>query len=243
MSELITQSPTAPVPQMHLVATDADQVRTAQHELVTFFEAKVEEERQTQRDAKNNLEVAVRAGFKLSTYERPLNLAAKRLTYYEKCLAAVEAGFLIVPNMPMSLFAIRTNKNRPKGREHSHRDPWEGQTAPGLPEGEGRYVGENATFRPVQRYEKDSKTGMTNPVTTYVPDDFSEVDYPLAVAEPRIMGKTAAAMAMKVFDEVGVVVDERRGDPIVLGRIRLTSAFQSPRISFLIGWYIDTRTL
>lgn len=241
-TELIAQPETALAPQLHLVATNGDQIRTAQHELVAFFRAKLDETKQEHRDAEHNLRVAARAGFKLSTYERPVNLAVRRITYYEKCLAAVEAGYLIVPNMPLTLFAIRTNRQCPRGGQQTYNEG-ERQRAPGLPIGEGEHVGEFPEMRAIDRYVTDKATGLSNPKTFYSPKDFACVDYPVAVAEPRVMEATAAAMARKVFDSVGVVVDERRGDPIVVGRVCLNGTWNTPMISFLIAWYIDTKTL
>ena len=61
------------------------------------------------------------------------------------------------------------------------------------------------------------------------------------------MDATAAAMAMKIFDRIGVVPQTRRkgyrGDPIVLGQITRKEGWQTKTASFLIAWYLDPRTL
>ena len=49
---------------------------------------------------------------------------------------------------------------------------------------------------------------------------------------------------MGIFDEIGVLPVQSRGDPMLIGRIcRRESGYHTPSLSFLISWWIDTRAL
>lgn len=65
---------------------------------------------------------------------------------------------------------------------------------------------------------------------------------------------TAQAMAIKVFDDLGVLPGSthRAGkrpavapDPLVIGRVVLPACYGGPerRLSFVVAWFIDTRDL
>jgi hypothetical protein len=71
------------------------------------------------------------------------------------------------------------------------------------------------------------------------------MEFPLAIAHPLVMDATAAAMALKIFDRIGVVNNrnQSRGDPIVLGQITRKDGYSTKTASFLIAWYLDPRTL
>jgi hypothetical protein len=62
------------------------------------------------------------------------------------------------------------------------------------------------------------------------------------------MQRTAQAMALKVFDEIGVATDTvrgrsgTRGDPVLIGRI-LNPNPNKPALSVFLGWYFDPSVL
>lgn len=73
---------------------------------------------------------------------------------------------------------------------------------------------------------------------------FAELEFPLAIAHPVVMDATSHAMALKIFDRIGIVPQSlRHGDPIVLGQIIRKQGWQTKTASFLIAWYLDVRTL
>jgi len=63
------------------------------------------------------------------------------------------------------------------------------------------------------------------------------------IAKPALMSKTAEAMALKIFDEIGVAVDTkgRKSDPVIIGRIK--NPRQRPDLSFFIGWFFNPADL
>jgi hypothetical protein len=84
--------------------------------------------------------------------------------------------------------------------------------------------------------------------------EFEDVEFPLEIAKPELMRITSQAMALKFFDEIGVLrirsddaAAPRKADPVILGRIiypiKQGWASERRRLTFYIGWYIDTATL
>jgi hypothetical protein len=67
------------------------------------------------------------------------------------------------------------------------------------------------------------------------------------MAKPQIMHATSDAMALKIFDEIGVIPNYRRKvDPIIIGAIYRPDAtakqYWEP-VSFLIAWHLRTETI
>jgi len=138
-----------------------------------------------------------------------------------------------VPNMPVDVFAIRTSKHHPWA------DKPQSSESPDV--GEGRYVDSEPTVHR-QVEEKDSSGNVLSRSHTFA-TGFEEVDFPISVARPLVMSATVEAMALKCFDEIGVLPARRgKGDPIVLGIVK-EKGRDGRRISFLIAWYVDTRDL
>jgi len=86
--------------------------------------------------------------------------------------------------------------------------------------------------------------------------NFLDVEFPLLACRPAIIDATTRAMALKVFDEIGILPPDsshtdmaaaRKGDPVIVGRIVDPRAkpgwAQRKRLSFLIGWFVDTKDL
>jgi hypothetical protein len=168
--------------------------------------------------------------------------------YYQKLLAAVHAGYTVVPNMPVDIFAIRVKREKPavgsairsetyKPSVPSLNDEQEQR----LPVGEGQYKSPIQTTN-IERWEsKNAKDEIVHHVMQSAVD-FADIEFPLAVAHPVVMDATGAAMALKIFDRIGVVRNGS-GDPIVLGEITRKVGWQTKTASFLIAWYLDPRTL
>jgi len=74
--------------------------------------------------------------------------------------------------------------------------------------------------------------------------DFQEVVFPLVAARPEIMGATADAMGLKVFDAIGICPPVRKGDPLIIGKIYGQGPnWNRKEVSFLIAWHLDLRVL
>lgn len=231
-----------------LVATDDAQLRTAHAQMIGWARvqvASVEAEKLAEEEA---LAVAKERKWSTAAFSRRIATMDKRIIFYRKIEAALLAGYVIVPNFEMTVFAIRTKARSPRGGEIS--STWRGtdfvQNAQRLPEGEGEY--RNPRPQVWQREEQREKPdGKKEAVKVFWPaDEFKDIEFPIALAKPALMTETAKAMARKVFDEVGVAVDRsnwsRRGDPIVLGRI-VNPRKGASSLTFFIGWYFDPTNL
>lgn len=75
-----------------------------------------------------------------------------------------------------------------------------------------------------RKEQENDKDGKPREVITYYPKEWRDIiDFPVALAKPDVMEAAQAAMALRLFDEMGVAHDAngaRRGDPMILGRFR-----------------------
>lgn len=66
------------------------------------------------------------------------------------------------------------------------------------------------------------------------------------MAKPHIMCAVERAMALKIFDDIGILPDPspKKKDPIIVGRIydNPTTYHRVP-LTFMISWHLDTRAL
>lgn len=191
------------------------------------------------------MNVAARSGWDFATIERHKTIARKREDFYLKILAALDAGFMVVPNFEMSTWVVRTRRVKPSGdmKENSYSiSDWFPQESGRLPAGEGRYVARLATYRH-DTVERADVKGEKKTFHRSWPDGFDEEPaFPIAFASPYVMERTAAAVDALVFDEIGVSGDAAVGDPILLGRV-LNPRRGRQAVTFFIAWSMDLRRL
>lgn len=160
--------------------------------------------------------------------------------YYSKILAGLEAGLNIIPNLPVQVFAVRTDARRPPRNVHIYR--WKSTNTPdleskSLPAGEGEYT--NAVPE-TARHEIKREDGST--AYEVWARDFADVEFPITMAKPQIMEATSRAMALKIFDDFGILPATRQADPVIVGRVLYPEKYGRV-VTFLIAWHLDTRTL
>lgn len=170
------------------------------------------------------------------------SIALGRVEFYRKMLAAFEAGYYIVPNFPVTLFAIRTDKPTPKRLwvrcEYSRQANFE-QSAQALPVGEGQYRNPQPSLAQTD-YLKTDKGNTWG----FHADCWNKLDFPANMARLKIMESANRAMDAKIFDEVGFLpADYRRNpDPLLIGRI-IDPRPNKTRVNFILAWHIDTKNL
>jgi hypothetical protein len=234
----------------HLVACNPQQMAEAQADLAAFFREKVEEISHERTDVASALRAATEHGWATATLKRQAERGLQRWKFYDKCLRASEAGFAIIPNIPVDVFAVRVNRSAPHDyQELNDASSWQqptlaNQRSDKLVAGEGNYVSnENTEIRGSHPEVKDDgKEGLTKWVQAV---DFGEVEFPMIAAAPQVMDATGRAMLLRIFDEIGVSPQRtRKGDPLIIGRIVMAkTGWQEKVISFLIAWHLDLRTL
>jgi hypothetical protein len=261
-TELAVQQPEKEselIPQFHAVAVNGTEMVQAKAKIQSWLERKLQSIEDEIVVLQATYDAAVRHKWKSSTFKAQMEKEKRKQLYYGKLLAACNAGFVIVPNMEANIFAIRVDRLYPKWRGDTGTSNYSySSAAPNVPDekeqrlpvGQGHYESPTQKFHEYctkQKQIKDGKEIEVYQVEQYC-DGFDQIEFPLAIAHPMVMDATARAMAMKIFDRIGVVPQTRRrgyrGDPIVLGQITTREGgYSTKTASFLIAWYLDPRTL
>ncbi len=232
-----------PLENINVVALTPAQMVPAQAELIGWCDKKVQSLSDELDELELHQKLAVANGWKTSVVVSNLNRTARRITYYQKMQAALRAGYLLVPNMPVDVLAVRVKRARPKTATagYSHSRAFDA-TAELLPAGEGRYVDDRVYTEP-ETYQKNDRDGNLQTNTRYVSTDFDdEVDFPVALTKPIVLQAAGRAMALKVFDRIGRVQNGGGRDPILVGQL-LDPRRGGRMASFFLAWWVDTSTL
>lgn len=236
---MTTSTAVAPRESYQLIAIDGDQLQTAHGRMADWVKSRIAE-CETERAAElENIRIAQENHWASAPFKRRVSVLEKRIGFYSKIRSAIDEGYVIIPNFPMDIFAIRTNASAPRFQVQAGRFNSFPQSAQLLPEGGGEYV--NPLPNVITEHDDDGKGGTI--ITQQPADEWNDVEFPIALARPQLMEKTAQAMALRLFDEIGVARDHvAGGDPIILGRIR-NPRNGRPDISFFIGWFFDPSRL
>jgi hypothetical protein len=222
-----------------LMAKSPQELQVAHQDLLAWCAQKMEQMRQERLENNQLYDEAVKHKWNAVPFKNRMAACIRQMTFYRKIKEAIEAGFYVVPNFPIDIFAIRTNKSFPVGVVST--SAYHDQAAMKLPPGEGEY------FCPSPVLDEGTETytdnqGKTKERATFWPKAWKDVQFPLALARPSIMSRTAEALKLRLFDEVGLASD-RSGDPMILGRIKSPKHQYHPGVTFFIAWYLDLRKL
>lgn len=227
--------------KLQLQAVNGQQMVDAHSQMRDWILAKIATLQRDLMEEMDAREIARRNKWATKRHDRKIKEYGKRILFFQKIDAALEAGFVIVPNFGMDIFAIRTDRDRP-ARNEVNGSSWgvSAQSARVLPVGEGEYRNPQTD---VDTDEYRSADGKEISRKSYAVGGWAAVDFPFALAKPALMDRTAEAMALKCFDEIGVVHDSGvvKGDPYIIGRIK--NPGKRPSISFFIGWFFDPSAL
>jgi len=238
--------------ELEVSATTPLEMSQAQDSLIAWCERKVASMKHEAAELAENLAIAIKNKWKTDTLRRHSALATKRVTFYEKIKSALEAGYCIVPNFPVTLFAIRTDKTKPAAMftctEHYGKPHYsKTQEAKLLAAGEGEYQNPDPVVEEVHTDSVTDERKNTKQVWTSQAVGWDEIGFPINMAKPKLMLATERAMAEKIFDELGILPDPRpKKDPMILGRIidpTPTGYGPSRVITFVIAWHLNVRDL
>lgn len=243
-SGAIAATAPVPVPEVEVTAESGDEMQQCQEALIQWARRKVKEAERQATELDGAYLHAVKRKWKSDTLKRHAALAGKRFEFYTKFLLALEAGYQIVPSFPVTLFAIRTDKKKPKAKYATYHyvDTHE-QDAKELPAGEGKYQN---PFPVVRQNCISAATAEKRAQFGYWADRWDEFEFPLSMAKPKIMKATSRAMALKIFDEIGICPeDPKRQDPMIIGKIfiPMSTGYDRRRLSFIIAWHLNTGTI
>jgi hypothetical protein len=219
-----------------VIALTPTELAPAQQSLRAWCEARIVHWTGKQEIARKAVDHAIAHGWKADRYNAELRRCASRVRFYRKVDRAIELGYLIVPNFPLEIFAVRTNAQSPRAQFST--SSWKdfAQKPRILPEGEGRYISNRPTKDWLAK-TTDEKGNVTQ--KEYFPVSLLEdIEMPFDLVRPEIMQAVDRARGLKLFDQVGVCSD-RRADPIVCGQILESSSFGAKTVTFFLAWYVD----
>lgn len=245
-----------------VVARNPQEMMAAQSRLIAWAVHKHSEARQDYDELAENHSIAVKNKWRADALGRQAAKALKRAEFYEKILGALEAGYVIVPNLPIDVFAIRTERAKPKRNETSGKSAWiDNINDPRAQESERPALGIGEYVNPETKNKTHAREADTKPdqqqqyhIRKWA-DSFKEIEFPFATARPEILDSASHAMALRLFDDIGVSpstktarmvtrMPEVKGDPMIVGRVLLRkNAYQTAAVSFLIAWWVNTKEL
>lgn len=210
------------IPETHLVATSPVEMQAAQGNLRAHLEQRLTIIERGIVEANAALNEARRNGWATGALTSARNRLVDDETYYNKILAAVEAGHTIIPEFPIEVFAVRRNEPE-KRTSQTFRDAINpsnthlGNAAESdcAPAGAGEYrnpqpetldrIWENKAPNAQERGEPRWYTNVTRTGRPVGP-----IMFPSMTARSPIMRATATAMKDKIFDQVGVCLPVQR---------------------------------
>lgn len=227
---------------LSLTATLPGDMATCQQSLIDWCRRKIAELRSDAAELRAAVAHAKTHKWKTSTIANHCRKVERRIEFYGKMLAALKHGYVIVPNFPVTLFAIRTGKNSPLALVSTSAWDQHAQTAEVLPAGEGQY---RNPLPAVYQHEVRNPDKPEQTITKYYADEWKELDFPTTMAKPQIMEATTNAMALQVFDQFGVLPSPyKKQDPLIVAQlIDKRGTYDKRLITFMVAWNLDTRTL
>jgi len=254
MTELAVVPQNTDADDIVVIAKTVTEMAVAQTRLIGWAEGKLAKLRGEAAEAKVNSELAHSRKWKVAPFRKVQKVAEDRVGYYERLKAALEAGYTIVPDMPADTFAVRTSRQFPAHRTtHSE---WRSRSLPeaesdGSSVGKGRYVTPDMIYDHSEERKKleNGREEVTYYATSRAYDD--EFDFPIRLVKPQVLDDTSRAMALRIFDEIGVLSagsgrhkqSLKASDPIVVGRIVRNEGSKRIACAFLITWWVDSRDL
>jgi hypothetical protein len=261
MTNEITKTQPSTTPQAHhedvvVLARSPQEMEVAQRGLLKWADKRLARLALAVDEAKENLAIAATRKWKREPWIVQVKKAEAHVVFYTKVRAALAEGYCIMPDLPIQILAVRTNRKRPSkqttrsdyGNPEAHLAD---VTPPGLPAGEGRYVDNKVDFTRWSTTKKDERGNdhITNHARAAGFDE--EFDFPMRLVKPQVLDDTGRALALKIFDEIGILPATNTGarasamatsDPVVVGRIiRKTGPYNKRQVlTFLISWWIDT---
>lgn len=244
-AEVVKREPTEispfppPTEDLVVLARNPEEMVSAQQSLIAWFEQKLDIEKAQLAECEENLANAKKLKVRTAGWARQVALARGRVNYYDKGLAALQEGYAIVPDFPVQVIAVKVKDKVPTRRSYIGHGVPDVEAVTKLKQGEGHYVDPYPETRTTSYETSEGRTRYSTEPTFY-----REVDFPFKLVRPQILSDLGVAMKRRIFDEIGVLPGRTRNpDPILVGRILRKDGPHTKVLSFLITWWIDTRTL
>lgn len=219
---------------------------SAQVGLLEHVQGKLLEAKQNEGEMVAALDTATRHKWQVRPLRNAVKRAEREVAYYEKVVAALEAGYVIMPPVECEAFAVRISddKRLPVKKTIKNPRPWdEGATmvtdSNSPPGGGGEYVSPGVIYE-FWYYTRDNPEGKPVKYRVEQADGFNaEIPFPIVIAKSTVMEATEQAMALRIFDEIAICPHRsiRKQDPIILGRVK--HPWTPDRwVNFVIAWVV-----
>ena len=237
-----------------LVGTTPDQIASAQQNLSEWLDRKMRDLAVERQDYETNLALAKKNKWRWNGFARGVNRTIARIRYYQKIQAAIKAGYLMVPNFPIDVFAIRkadAEFSAVKWTETAYRGQQPEQKADVLMLGEGEYVSNEAHESAASRAKRvkgeivRNERGEVIYETVYTADSLQAVAFPVLGVKPQVVESLDRAMRHRIFDAFGLVGPRKQRDPIIVGRIidPRSTRYHDRFVTFFVGWWLNVDDL
>ena len=234
---------------LSLVALSPSDLPQAQSSLVEWCDRKIAHVQGIVEDLTKNLEIAKRNRWgSRQSLQTALGREEKRVLFYGKIKAAVGAGYLVVPNFPVDAFAVRVRPEEARRKAASYvSDDLTDVTPHLLSAGDGEYVDDKRKYDDNRWKSKDAAGKEQTHGDVSVREYNEEVDIPLVALKPVVLEAVERAMALKIFDRLGIV-KQRKRDPIIVGQLldpreKWPNSDQARMVTFFIAWWLNTDDL
>lgn len=244
-----------------VVAKTREDMQLAQLQLRGWVDKKIATLENEVTEAQANLDMATKRKWATAPFRKALTLVQGRVGYYQRMKAALEAGYVIMPDMPGMTIAVRTSQRGPRRatrKSHAWNTTLPSATSDGSEPGKGRYISPDIKYDTWSKQAQDSQGRQTTTHLARARSFDPEFEFPVKFVKPQIFDETSRAMLLKVFDEIGIIgigspkpgarlpsttVTRVDRDPIVLGRIVRYEGPKRFTCAFLIAWWLDTKAL
>lgn len=226
-----------------VIMTSPDQAENAQKAVRAWCDLRLNEVEAELKDIQENLDIAKKNKWRTVNLKRLHTTASRRVDYYVKVARALEMGYVLVPNFPVDVFAVRVRGDYEPGFD----------TAVGyvpsvkadkLPEGEGEYVDHEMKRKGSHKEEYETSGGHKRETVVSHFQGHAAVSPPATLAKPMLLGALSKALQRKIFDEIGVLPERKGKDPILVGRILdPRDPYNNRHITFLLAWWLDLETM
>lgn len=231
---------------VEVTASTPDEMAASQTALIQWCDSKIATIKAEATELLADYEAAKAKKWKTSTLRKHANLADLRVTFYMKLKKALELGYMIVPNFPVSLFALRTLKDDPKRNPvyttwNHHPGDFEQKTET-LPDGVGEYKNPFPAVRNIDYTMAESKQKNIHSCA----DSWRELEFPLTMAKAHIIEAVNRSMAIKLFDDFGILPAAHiKRDPLIVARLKdpRSTKYNERYVSFIVAWHLDTKVL
>lgn len=224
-----------------IIAVNPQQMQEAQATTIGWIGAKLADAERDLASAQEAFESLNRAGLRTKPAETLISKANRRIKFYDKVKAALEAGYYVIPPFNIQLFAVRTNRvNTPDNMSDSR---WEKPMTPvSLPVGGGEYRNPHVGRIEAGTETRKNHAGNDYEVTLFKNANWQdEIDLPVRAMKPQIIEEVGKALHLKIFDALGIAPAYRAADPIIAGQINRPDG--KGALTFFVAWWLDEADL